>query len=282
MAKSDKDDFLDCGSMANPPLEVHRISIRTPPFSKERPALWFASLEAQFTINQITRESTKFSYALSLLDISCTSEVEDIIISPPETNPYTTLKSAVISRFSESYEAKIRRLLEKEQMGDRRPSSFLRHLRSLAGPAFPENVLKSIWSSRLPQQLQIVLAAQRLEQLSELAELADRLMDIQAQPPEVCSTTLPSAPEQSNVLALQKQIQELTRTVAALTAAGGPSHQADGSRGRRATRSRSRSRSRPRNPDLCWYHDRFAHRAQKCTQPCTWSNRSSGNMTSGR
>lgn len=272
---------LECEGIQNPPLEVNRVSIRTPPFSKDRPALWFASLEAQFSINQITRESTKFSYAISLLDTNCACEVEDIIISPPQIDPYTTLKKAIISRFSDSYEEKIRRLLEKEQIGDRKPTSFLRHLRSLAGPAFPDQLLRSIWSSRLPRQLQVVLAAQRIDQLGELAELADTLMDIQAQPNEVCSTTVYASPAQepNAIAALQQQVAELTRAVAALTATGGPSGVR--SRGRSANRSRSRSRSRPRNPDLCWYHDRYANKAQKCTQPCTWSD-NSGNLNSGR
>ncbi|KAL4717419.1 hypothetical protein ACJJTC_017306 [Scirpophaga incertulas] len=45
-------------------------------------------------------------------------EVEDIIIQPPQTEPYSKLKNAIISRFSESYEEKVRRLLESEPIGD--------------------------------------------------------------------------------------------------------------------------------------------------------------------
>lgn len=105
MAEGDKKelDKVCNDGMPNTPLQVTRVTIRTPPFCKDRPALWFASLEAQFTINQITVETTKFSYAISLLDTNCACEVEDIIISPPQTNPYTMLKSAIISRFSDSY-----------------------------------------------------------------------------------------------------------------------------------------------------------------------------------
>lgn len=259
---------------------VNKISIRTPPFCKDRPALWFASLEAQFFINKITSQTTKFNYAVSLLDTNCTREVEDIIISPPGHTPYQILKDAIISRFSESYEEKIRRLLEKELMGDRKPSSFLRHLKSLAGPNFPDDLLKSIWSSRLPRHLQIVLAAQRLQKLGELAELADTLMEIQSQPPEVCAAGSSQAPssEQSSLLALQKQVAELTLTVASLTA---PGTQFRGRfRDRSSSRNRNRSYSRPRNDQLCWYHDRFGAKAERCIKPCAFIE--SGNPTSGR
>lgn len=259
---------------------VNRVSIRTPAFCKDRPALWFASLEAQFFINKITQEATKFSFAVAHLDTNCTREVEDIIIQPPASMPYTTLKQAIIARFSESHEEKMRRLLEREHMGDRKPSSFLRHLKSLAGHAFPDDLMRSIWTGRLPRQLQIILAAQQVQDLGELAILADRLMDIQSQPPEVSSissVTTPPTPDQSVIQALQKQMTELTQMVASLTATNRPPRDQQKSHNS-STRYRSRSRSRPRNEDLCWYHDRFAQKAKKCEQPCKWS----GNLSSGQ
>lgn len=271
----DGDGFQDAASE----VFVNRVSIRTPPFCKDRPALWFASLEAQFYINKITQEATKFNFAVAHLDTNCTREVEDIITKPPKSMPYTSLKNAIISKFSESYEEKIRRLLERELMGDRKPSSFLRHLKSLAGHTFPDDLLKSIWSSRLPRQLQIVLAAQRVQDIGELAELADRLMDIQSQPSEVCSLSPLSPPppaEHSSIAALQKQVAELTEMVASLTTTRGRSHSRSGNR------DSSRSRSRPCNADLCWYHDRFAQKAKKYMQPCNWSNAKSENLNSGQ
>lgn len=273
-------EFFDTTSGPNSGFVVNRVSIRTPPFCKDRPALWFASLEAQFTINHITVETTKFSFAVAHLDTNCTREVEDIIIDPPKTLPYTTLKNAIISRFSESYEEKIRRLLEKEQIGDRKPSFFLRHLRSLAGTSFPDDLLKSIWTSRLPRQLQIILTAQREQGLQEVAELADKLIEITTQPMEVCS--IPQTQVTSEMETLSKQVAELTRVVASLTTHG---HSRDRSRNRSSShhRQRSRSCSRPRNTQLCWYHDRFAQKAQKCVAPCTWtSSGASGNERSGQ
>lgn len=267
-------------SNPNPPTEeakVNRISIRTPPFCKEKPALWFASLDSQFILNSITSELTKFHYAVSQLDITCTQEVEDVILNPPPAKPYTHLKATIIARFSESYEEKVRRLLEKEQIGDRRPSSFLRHLRSLAGASFPEKLLQTMWSNRLPRQVQIVLAAQRQQDLSDLAELADQLMEISANTPEV-SAVSPQLPTSSDQLsALQQQVEQLTRTVAALATSR------DRSLDRSQSGQRRRSRSRPRNTQLCFYHDRFGKKALKCTHPCTWSaGQDQGNQSSSQ
>jgi hypothetical protein len=51
----------------------------TSPFSAERPAVWFAKAEAQFTLAGINVEQTKFCYVISQLDHRYASEVEDII-----------------------------------------------------------------------------------------------------------------------------------------------------------------------------------------------------------
>jgi hypothetical protein len=50
----------------------------------ERPAAWFAKAEAQFTLDNISSEKTKFCHVISQLDHRYAAEVEDIIISPPE------------------------------------------------------------------------------------------------------------------------------------------------------------------------------------------------------
>lgn len=267
-------------------IHINRVSIRTPPFCKDRPALWFASLESQFVINGITQESTKFHYAIAHLDTDCTKEVEEIILQPPATNPYTTLKNAIISQFSVSYEEKVRRLLEQEQMGDRKPSSFFRYLRSLAGPAFPDQLLKTIWSNRLPRQVQIVLAAQQQQTITELADLADKLSEISAQPSEVHQVTgnSPSSSLDSNgtiIAAIQKQVADLTLAVAALTDfKNRPSRP----RSRSTSRHRNHSQSSLHNDEYCWYHNCFGPRATKCIHPCTWSNKKheQGNASSGR
>jgi hypothetical protein len=67
--------------------------VRLPPFWAERPAVWFAQAEAQFTLAGIFSEKTKFYYVISQLDQRYATEVEDIIISPPERAPYTKLKT---------------------------------------------------------------------------------------------------------------------------------------------------------------------------------------------
>jgi hypothetical protein len=71
--------------------------------------------------------------------------VEDIITSPSQQDPYSELKTVLLNRLS-SRDQCVRQPLTLEEMGDRKPSHFLRHLRSLIH-AVPDYFLHSIWTS---------------------------------------------------------------------------------------------------------------------------------------
>jgi hypothetical protein len=114
---------------------VYRVAVRLPPFWSDRPAICFAQAEAQFELAAITRQQTKFNCVVSQLNQQQAAEVEDIIISPPEHEPYDRLKAELVRRLSTSR--------EHEEMGDRKPSQILRHLKSLA-PDVPDDFLRTI------------------------------------------------------------------------------------------------------------------------------------------
>jgi hypothetical protein len=128
---------------SSPPAEIFRVAMRLPPFWDERPALWFALAEAQFTVAGISSEKTKSYYVISQLDHRKATEVEVIITSPPERDLYSTLRTKLVKPLSPSREQRIRRLLTLEEMGDRKPFQFLRNLRSLA-PDVLDDFLRSI------------------------------------------------------------------------------------------------------------------------------------------
>ncbi|XP_050440416.1 uncharacterized protein LOC126845659 [Adelges cooleyi] len=64
---------------------VFRVGIKIPPFWPEDPAVWFAQLEAQFTLANITQDSTKYYHAISQPDGPVIKEVKDIVSNTPET-----------------------------------------------------------------------------------------------------------------------------------------------------------------------------------------------------
>uniref|UniRef100_A0ABD2XPF2 Reverse transcriptase domain-containing protein n=1 Tax=Trichogramma kaykai TaxID=54128 RepID=A0ABD2XPF2_9HYME len=161
------------------PAAVHRVAVKLPAFWPDRPSLWFAQADSQFILSDITVESTKFHYVVSQLDARVALEVEDIITNPPAVNPYTFLRLKLIERLSASEEQRVRQLISEEELGDRKPSQFLRHLRSLAGATIvQDNLMRQLWLHRLPSSVRAILATQTDAALDKLAELADKIIEI--------------------------------------------------------------------------------------------------------
>lgn len=118
--------------------EVNQVSVKLPEFNPIDPELWFGVVERTFISARITSDASKFGYVVGALGPKFQREVRDIILSPPTTDMYLKLKYELLKRIGASQEEKMRRLLEREDMGDRKPSQFLRYLRELAGAAVPD------------------------------------------------------------------------------------------------------------------------------------------------
>ncbi|XP_023713819.1 uncharacterized protein LOC111867851 [Cryptotermes secundus] len=169
----------DAGITSRPvPIETPTIAVRLPPFWAERPAVWFAQAEAQFTLAGISSEQTMFCYVISQLDKRYASEVEDIITSPTKRGPYILLRTELVRRLSPLPEQRIRQLLTVEEFGERKPSHFLSYLKSLA-PEVPDNVIRSVWTSRLPRNVQSFLAGQNEINLEAADLCADRIFEVE-------------------------------------------------------------------------------------------------------
>lgn len=288
---SDTENFSDADGKVDIPNvsgAVSRIGVplRCPKFCPEEPALWFAQLEGQFILSRVTSDTTKFYFVTTQLEPNYALQVKDIITNPPETNKFEKLKDELIKRLSASQEKRIQQLLIHEELGDRKPSQFLRHLQNLAGPSGASDFVKSIWTSRLPRNIQTVIASQISDlQVEKLAEIADRVYEIAPEVPQIASA---SATTTSTVTSdLIKQVSELSKQVAKLTTR---LTNRDANRSRSRSRSQSRNRRyssfnkhRPQQPPPnhphCFYHYTYGDKANKCRQPCTFT---SENCTGGR
>lgn len=249
--------------------QVDKISIRVPPFWPEKPALWFSQLEAQFQLNHITSDATMFWHVISQLENKYALEVEDIILTPPDRDKYITIKSELIKRLSTSQQQRIRQLLEYEEIGDRTPTQFLRHLRSLAGNTVQEEFLKTLWMNRLPTVMQAILTGQDGLTLNKIAELADKIRETNAGT-HVASTSTVN-PE---IAALSEQIKILAKQMEEISHDRGRNYPANRqrsvSRGPRPTQRHDADPSDPSGQTTCWYHRKFGPLARQCRTPCNF------------
>lgn len=268
---------------ADPGAGLFRVGVRIPPFWPEDPALWFAQLEGQFALSNITNDVTKFYYVTAQLDHRYAAEVKDVITSPPDTGRYDKLKLELIKRLSASQEKKVTQLLTHEELGDRKPSQFLRHLQNLAGPSVPKDFIKTIWTSRLPHSVQTIVVSQADLPLESLADLADRVQEIAPPTCQVASTAtcqaatstpcqVASTEPSPSYEQIIRQISELSRQVASLSSNMNRRAHKYNSRPRSRSASRQRSNSHSHsannNSEYCWYHSTFGTKARKCVAPC--------------
>jgi hypothetical protein len=76
------------------------MALQLLPFWAERPAVYFAQVEAQFVLVGISDERTKFHHIIYQLDHRYVAEVEDIITPPSQQDPYTKLRTELLNRLS--------------------------------------------------------------------------------------------------------------------------------------------------------------------------------------
>ncbi|XP_076246237.1 uncharacterized protein LOC143186447 [Calliopsis andreniformis] len=282
---------------------VARVSVRIPEFCATDPEMWFAMVERSFEASGVTTEGTKFGYVLGALSPVYAAEVRDIIMNPPTAGPYQKLKAELIRRLSSTQEQKTRRLLESEEIGDRKPSQFLRHLRGLAGTTVSDSVLRTLWMGRLPTNMQIILATQKDVDLVKVADLADAIAETTGPRVHIAESAAPvGAPKatgQHNVTQdlealLNLKMAQLAVSFRQEIAAMRQELLSEGrsSRFERTYRQRSPSRQRTRQRSVsrrraeerqgrCFYHWRWGAGAHRCVPPCNW-NDTAGNESGGR
>lgn len=251
--------------------QIAHVAVKPPPFWKSHPTLWFIRLESQFSLAKITVEETKFNHVVAALDADVLTSISDILLNPPENQPYEAIKKRLIDSHSESESSKIRTLLQGLELGDQRPSQLLARMRSLAGSSVGEALLKSLWLGRLPHNTQSILAALNQE-LNQLATVADKIHET-CNPPTINAASVDrpqtSCAMEAQIAQLSKQVSELTTLVHRQncdTKNQGPRHFR-----RRSNSQRYKQFKEPSNGQ-CFYHTNFGNKAKKCTPPCSFAS----------
>ena len=245
---------------------------------------WFAFLERQFRLAQITDDETKFVTLVKCLEGRYVQHGEDILDTPPAAGSYEKLKCALILALTDTDNTQVKKHVESEEMGDRKPSEFYQHLRKLASPSTPDDFVLSLWRTRLPDNIRRILVAVDDSDSERLLHQADLIAaEFQQDHQRIyrIAAVIPSDAETNEpwVAAFNTLSEQMTQMRVQVQALSVSNNRRPRSRPRQRTRYRRRSRSRdpPRKDGLCYYHATFGDRARACRSPCTWN---SGNATS--
>lgn len=257
--------------------QIARVSAKLPPLWKNNIQIWFIQVEVNFELAGIVNDATKYNHVVAAIDPNTLSAVSDILISPPKTNKYETLKKRLVKEFSQSETHKIRQLVSELQLGDDKPSYLFRKMKELAGTAFTDNnFLKTLWLQRLPAEVQAILSVST-ETVDNLVNLADKILEVRSDTTgnavAATSQTIEGRnPHAEEVSALRCEIAELTKQVQRLARPQErgyrerPFHRSPN----RNYRRNSHSRERRDYGGMCYYHFKFGDRAFGCKQPCNY------------
>ncbi|UYV80878.1 hypothetical protein LAZ67_19002069 [Cordylochernes scorpioides] len=147
----------------------------------DRPEIWFYQVEAQFSINGISQEMTKFNYLVAQLEPHLVENLWDIIQDPQNKTKYSSAKDRLITIFKESEEKKLRRLLTGLELGDLKPSQLLRKMKILKSKEdISDKVIRTLWMDKLPENIKNILVVSK-EDLDSFAEMADKIQEISPQ-----------------------------------------------------------------------------------------------------
>lgn len=250
------------------------------PFWRSNPRRYFTVAEMKFELHRITSDNSKFRHIATNLDPDLLDIVGNIIDNPPATGRYEALKEKLISALSESSEARIRRLLRGQPLGDEKPTVFLQRIRNLIGsdcnqPAV-SHILRSLFLEQMPDAVKTVLAANTTDDIDALALQANSVLDVvrpqvfqDAGKINVVDHLKRVEKENVDVIEeLREMNRELVKRIDKLSI-----------RVDKLARGRSRSRERSKNArsvskdskgTLCYYHENFGEDAHKCRNPCSW------------
>ncbi|KYN11442.1 hypothetical protein ALC57_16411, partial [Trachymyrmex cornetzi] len=223
--------------------------VKLPTFWHKHPKLWFAQLESEFLVYRIRSDEIKFSSILRHLDEKALLTVSDIVENAPERDKYITLKTALINRFTDSEEKR------------------LREIKQFSGGTIADNILHSIWLQRLPLRIQATLAVVEDVLLIKLAELADKIL-------EHDNNHLPFSQSVSEVAkadTVTPNVAELERRISALEFKRSRSKSRSNFHRKKNFRSKSKDVADKSNSAICYYHRRFGAKTIKCTISCSMS-----------
>ncbi|GFT39791.1 uncharacterized protein TNCV_4869491 [Trichonephila clavipes] len=191
--------------------KIHKVAVKPPAFWRNEPKLWFLQLLAQFSNSGISNDTTKYNIVVAALDGNVLDFVVDILSNPPHDDKYKTLKNAFLNRLTDTKKSRLKKLLTDMELCDRRPSDLLRQMKSLARSSNSDELIKSLWLQRLPQQTQAILSISK-DSLNNIAETADKIIAVYSSS-EVCSATNNSSPKSTN----HNKLEALQANIAALT-----------------------------------------------------------------
>lgn len=245
--------------------------VKMQPFYENDPELWFTIVETQFSVRKITNEKSKYLHVVSNLNCNTANQIRDILKTQFVEGQYEKLKSTLISIYAETSTEKFRKLISGTEIGDKKPSQFLHHMKSLANESITDDFIKKLWIQRLPSTIRAVLSAST-DNLDNLSKMADSMWEVSDR---FCINSIETKDKNhvSEMEKITKLLEKMSERISSLEKQQNQrTSRKDSTPQRNRNRSKSNNKDDKRNDDkeLCWYHAKFGEDAQTCRKPCSY------------
>ena len=188
--------------------------------------LYFSTIETIFRVRGIHSEQSKLDSLLAALDIRHFRFLEHVLPDVNAQNAYSKTKSVLLQHFAPSSDDKLERLFNGSRLSDRTsPSRLLAEMRSLLGESGSQDrLLRKLFLDRLPAGVRRIIVSHPVEDLDQLAKIADRVMEENRK----CTSGFGDGPEYNDYASsigtsnvslstLHDTVTDLAQTVTSLT-----------------------------------------------------------------
>lgn len=290
----DSDEYHEAGGDGDlinmAPDPPNNFKVPMPEFKPIDIVSWFRRLENWFQLMKIASENDRYLLLASQLDHPAIAHLNEWT-TPPEQNPYTTVKAKIKNIFEDSAQTRLNKLLEEKPLGDLKPSLLLAEMRNTA-TGISDDVLRGLWTKRLPDAARPVIAILQSNTLDEAAKAADAVMESIAQASQIKISQISSTDNSGNGTVSNNnnvggnEIAELRLSISALTRAF-DNFKASSKGNNNNNHGRSRSRTPGRNggnrsessnnegndrDGICRFHRKFGKEARRCLLPCSFTD----------
>jgi hypothetical protein len=233
-----------------------------PAFWDADPVLWFRQCESAFRRAGTVSSGVKFDHEVGKLSnavsLSCRSLLMSINFE--DKDAYERLKEHLCKNYSKSKWQQRYSLLDHPGLGDCRPSQLLQDMHALLPDKEVEGVLfQCLFLKRLPTPMSDAIMAAGLENIEDMAAMADRLHDKPAA--AGLSAVAVQPPCCSNVSAIDSRQRKFNRS--------GRSPNRSGRSPDRRAPTPGPGKEKKDFSSLCQYHQFYGDTARTCRPGCT-------------
>ena len=149
-------------------LTCSAVAIKVPEFMETAVSGWFAIIEAQFHLRNVTDQTTKQYHVISHLPPDIVAKLSPSILTAQK---YDELKEAVQSSYEKTKPELFSKLISETKMTGR-PSAYLHELLAIANKVgVGDDLVRHRFTQSLPSTIAPVVAAQQELSLQQIGKL---------------------------------------------------------------------------------------------------------------